>query len=105
MDATATLPSIPKELIDQFVAVPMSAEAVNVISIAFSRQERTRLSLRATRVCSAGERCRCRSGTTSFLAMLPLLVMHCIQTGHHDGKWVRGAALRFGEPLFDMLAD
>jgi putative transposase len=35
--ATAALPSIPKGLIDQFVTGPMSAEAVNDISIAFKK--------------------------------------------------------------------
>ena len=35
--ATAALPSIPKELIDQFVTGPMSAEAVNTVSTAFKR--------------------------------------------------------------------
>ena len=32
--AAATLPAIPKELIDQFVTGPMSAEAVNAASVA-----------------------------------------------------------------------
>lgn len=35
--AKAALPSIPKELIDQFVTGPMSAEAVNAASIAFKK--------------------------------------------------------------------
>ncbi len=35
--ATAALPSIPKELIEQFVTGPMSAEAVNDISVAFKK--------------------------------------------------------------------
>jgi transposase-like protein len=35
--AMAALPSIPKELIDQFVSGPMSAEAVNAASIAFKK--------------------------------------------------------------------
>jgi putative transposase len=35
--AMAALPSIPKELIDQFVTGPMSAEAVNAASIAFKK--------------------------------------------------------------------
>jgi putative transposase len=35
--ATAALPSIPKELIDQFVTGPMSAEAVNAASVAFKK--------------------------------------------------------------------
>jgi transposase-like protein len=34
---TAALPSIPKELIDQFVKGPMSAEAVNAASMAFKK--------------------------------------------------------------------
>lgn len=34
---TAALPSIPKELIDQFVSGPMSAEAVNAASLAFKK--------------------------------------------------------------------
>lgn len=34
---TAALPSIPKELIDQFVTGPMSAEAVNAASVAFKK--------------------------------------------------------------------
>ena len=33
----AALPSIPKELIDQFVSGPMSAEAVNAASMAFKK--------------------------------------------------------------------
>jgi putative transposase len=33
----ATLPNIPKELIDQFVSGPMSAEAVNAASMAFKK--------------------------------------------------------------------
>jgi hypothetical protein len=33
----AALPSIPKELIDQFVTGPMSAEAVNAASMAFKK--------------------------------------------------------------------
>jgi putative transposase len=35
--AAAVLPSIPKELIDQFVTGPMSAEAVNAASMAFKK--------------------------------------------------------------------
>ena len=35
--ATRALPSIPKELIDQFVTGPMSAEAVNAASLAFKK--------------------------------------------------------------------
>jgi transposase-like protein len=35
--AAAVLPSIPKELIDQFVTGPMSAEAVNAASVAFKK--------------------------------------------------------------------
>ena len=35
--AAAALPSIPKELIDQFVSSPMSAEAVNAASMAFKK--------------------------------------------------------------------
>jgi len=35
--AMAALPSIPKELIDQFVTGPMSAEAVNAASMAFKK--------------------------------------------------------------------
>jgi putative transposase len=35
--ATAALPPIPKELIDQFVTGPMSAEAVNDLSFAFKK--------------------------------------------------------------------
>ena len=35
--AAAALPSIPKELIDQFVTGPMSAEAVNAASMAFKK--------------------------------------------------------------------
>ena len=35
--AAAALPLIPKELIDQFVTGPMSAEAVNAASAAFKR--------------------------------------------------------------------
>ncbi|MGE5117385.1 MAG: IS256 family transposase [Betaproteobacteria bacterium] len=35
--AAAALPSIPKELIDQFVSGPMSAEAVNAASMAFKK--------------------------------------------------------------------
>ena len=31
MAAAAAMPSIPKELIDQFVTGPMSAQAVNVV--------------------------------------------------------------------------
>ena len=31
------LPSIPKELIDQFVSGPMTAEAVNAASMAFKK--------------------------------------------------------------------
>ena len=34
---TAALPKIPKELIDQFVNGPMSAEAVNAASLAFKK--------------------------------------------------------------------
>jgi putative transposase len=33
----AALPSIPKELIDQFVSGPMSAEAVNAAAMAFKK--------------------------------------------------------------------
>ena len=33
----ATLPTIPKELLDQFVSGPMSAEAVNAASMAFKK--------------------------------------------------------------------
>ena len=35
--AAAALPLIPKELIDQFVTGPMSAEAVNAVSTAFKK--------------------------------------------------------------------
>lgn len=35
--ASALLPSIPKELVDQFVTDPMSAEAVNAASMAFKK--------------------------------------------------------------------
>jgi putative transposase len=35
--AAAAMPSIPKELIDQFVTGPMSAEAVNAASVAFKK--------------------------------------------------------------------
>jgi putative transposase len=35
--AAAALPSIPKELIDQFVTGPMSAEAVQAASMAFKK--------------------------------------------------------------------
>ena len=35
--AAAALPSIPRELIDQFVTGPMSAAAVNAASIAFKK--------------------------------------------------------------------
>ena len=35
--AAAALPSIPKELIDQFVTGPMSAEAVHAASMAFKK--------------------------------------------------------------------
>ena len=35
MAAAAAMPSIPKELIDQFVTGPMSAQAVNATSMAF----------------------------------------------------------------------
>jgi transposase-like protein len=35
--ATSALPTIPKELIDQFVNGPMSAEAVNAASMAFKK--------------------------------------------------------------------
>ena len=34
---TAALPKIPKEVIDQFVSGPMSAEAVNATSMAFKK--------------------------------------------------------------------
>jgi hypothetical protein len=34
---TAALPPIPRELIDQFVTGPMSAEAVNAASVAFKK--------------------------------------------------------------------
>jgi hypothetical protein len=37
MAAEAALPSIPKELIDQFVIGPMSAQAVNAASMAFKK--------------------------------------------------------------------
>jgi transposase-like protein len=37
MAAEAALPSIPKELIDQFVTGPMSAQAVNAASMAFKK--------------------------------------------------------------------
>ena len=37
MAALAAMPSIPKELIDQFVTGPMSAEAVNAASMAFKK--------------------------------------------------------------------
>src|SRR5690349_7126721 len=37
MAANAALPTIPKELIDQFVTGPMSAEAVNAASMAFKK--------------------------------------------------------------------
>jgi putative transposase len=37
MAAAAAMPSIPKELIDQFVTGPMSAEAVNAASMAFKK--------------------------------------------------------------------
>jgi hypothetical protein len=37
MAAAAALPSIPKELIDQFVTGPMSAEAVKAASMAFKK--------------------------------------------------------------------
>jgi len=33
----AALPSIPKELIDQFVSGPMSADAVNAAAMAFKK--------------------------------------------------------------------
>ena len=36
-EAGTALPSIPKELIDQFVTGPMSAEAVQVASMAFKK--------------------------------------------------------------------
>ena len=36
-EAAAVLPRIPKELIDQFVTGPMSAEAVNTASMAFKK--------------------------------------------------------------------
>jgi transposase-like protein len=35
--AAAELPTIPKELVDQFVTGPMSAEAVNAASMAFKK--------------------------------------------------------------------
>jgi len=35
--AAQVLPTIPKELIDQFVNGPMSAEAVNAASMAFKK--------------------------------------------------------------------
>src|SRR5258706_4734530 len=35
--AAAALPSLPKELIDQFVTGPMSAEAVHAVSIVFKK--------------------------------------------------------------------
>jgi putative transposase len=35
--AAAAMPSIPKELIDQFVTGPMSAEPVNAASMAFKK--------------------------------------------------------------------
>lgn len=35
--AKRVLPEIPKELIDQFVSGPMSAEAVNAASMAFKK--------------------------------------------------------------------
>jgi putative transposase len=35
--AEAPLPSIPKQLIDQFVTGPMSAKAVNAASMAFKK--------------------------------------------------------------------
>ena len=35
--AAAAMPSIPRELTDQFVTGPMSAEAVNAVSMAFNR--------------------------------------------------------------------
>ena len=34
----ATLPSIPKELIDQMVSGPMDAEAMNAASMAFKKR-------------------------------------------------------------------
>lgn len=37
LDAAATMPVIPKEFIDQFVTGPMSAEAVNDLSMAFRK--------------------------------------------------------------------
>lgn len=37
IEASAALPTIPKELIDQFVEGPMSAEAVNAASVAFKK--------------------------------------------------------------------
>jgi transposase-like protein len=37
MAAAAAMPSIPKELIDQFVTGPMSAQAVNAASMAFKK--------------------------------------------------------------------
>ena len=35
--AATAMPSIPKKLIDQFVTKPMSAEAVNAVSMAFKK--------------------------------------------------------------------
>jgi len=35
--ASAALPKIPKEVIDQFVTGPMSAQAVNAASMAFKK--------------------------------------------------------------------
>jgi putative transposase len=35
----AALPTIPKELLDQFVSGPMSAEAVNAASMAFKKAQ------------------------------------------------------------------
>ena len=37
ISAAKALPSIPKELIDQFVSGPMSAQAVNAASVAFKK--------------------------------------------------------------------
>jgi putative transposase len=36
-DCGAALPTIPKEIIDQFVSGPMTAEAVNAASMAFKK--------------------------------------------------------------------
>ena len=35
--AVVTLPAIPKDIIDQFVSGPMTAEAVNAASMAFKK--------------------------------------------------------------------